>query len=229
MNRSTLSDDFTVPRLRRRQWIGHTFCSASHIKRLGSRRLLRLPEPMLAKPGPIPVAKGWLFEPKMDGFRCLVFTHGGRFLARSRRGWEMTERLPELGSLLPADVQLDGELVARDADGRPDFPPPQPPGPSRSRATPRFAEEFARATCSAAPRSGVPSLSVFDQQALGTLRPGSVRGAVERTRGIERGGGRPGPSPGPPSPSLALTAEDDCFHPGGCGRHAASSLGIGSQ
>jgi bifunctional non-homologous end joining protein LigD len=76
---------------------------------------------MLAKTGPIPITNGWVFEPKMDGFRCLVCTHGGRFRAHSRRGWDMTSRLPELGSLLPVDVQLDGELVAWDANGHPDW------------------------------------------------------------------------------------------------------------
>ena len=75
---------------------------------------------MLARSGPIPRGRGWLFEPKLDGFRCLVCTHGS-FLARSRRGWEMSDLLPELGAALPSDVQLDGELVALDEDGRPDF------------------------------------------------------------------------------------------------------------
>ena len=83
--------------------------------------MLRLPEPMLAKAGSLPTRAGWTFEPKLDGFRCLVCTHGGRFRARSRRGWNMTTLLPELERTLPADVQLDGELVALDPDGRPDF------------------------------------------------------------------------------------------------------------
>jgi bifunctional non-homologous end joining protein LigD len=82
---------------------------------------LRLPEPMLAKPGAIPTGRGWVFEPKLDGFRCLICTHAGRFRARSRRGWEMADRLPELHDALPADVQLDGELVAWDHIGRPDW------------------------------------------------------------------------------------------------------------
>jgi bifunctional non-homologous end joining protein LigD len=75
---------------------------------------------MLTKPGPIPVASGWLFEPKLDGFRCLVCTHG-RLRVRSRRGWDMTGRLPELAEALPPDVQLDGELVAFNQQGHPDF------------------------------------------------------------------------------------------------------------
>jgi 5-methylcytosine-specific restriction protein A len=44
---------------------------------------------MLARAGPIPSGRGWTFEPKLDGFRCLVSTHA-TFLARSRRGWDMT-------------------------------------------------------------------------------------------------------------------------------------------
>jgi len=83
--------------------------------------ILRLPEPMLARPGAIPSGRGWTFEPKLDGFRCLICTHGGGFRARSRRGWNMTPLLPELAAALPPDVQLDGELVALDGDGRPDF------------------------------------------------------------------------------------------------------------
>jgi bifunctional non-homologous end joining protein LigD len=68
---------------------------------------LRLPEPMLARAGPIPHGRGWTFEPKLDGFRCLVCTHDG-FRARSRRGWNMTPLLPELAPALPPGVQLDG-------------------------------------------------------------------------------------------------------------------------
>jgi bifunctional non-homologous end joining protein LigD len=83
--------------------------------------VLRLPEPMLARSGPLPTGAGWLFEPKLDGFRCLTCTHVGRFRARSRRGWNMTQLLPELAQVLPADVQLDGEIVALNADGAPDF------------------------------------------------------------------------------------------------------------
>jgi bifunctional non-homologous end joining protein LigD len=54
------------------------------------------------------------------GFRCMICTHG-RFLARSRRGWNMAGLLPELARTLPPALQLDGELVACGPDGRPDF------------------------------------------------------------------------------------------------------------
>ena len=75
---------------------------------------------MLARSGPIPTRSGWRFELKCDGYRCLVCTHHG-FRARSRRGWNMTTLLPELATALPANMQLDGELVAHDAGGQPDF------------------------------------------------------------------------------------------------------------
>src|SRR3954447_7001652 len=82
--------------------------------------VLRLPEPMLARADSIPSGSGWMFEPKLDGFRCLVCTHAG-FRARSRRGWDMSHLLPEFRCTLPESVQLDGELVALGEDGRPDF------------------------------------------------------------------------------------------------------------
>jgi ATP-dependent DNA ligase len=72
--------------------------------------VLRLPEPMLARSGEIPRGSGWLFEPKLDCYRCMVCTHDG-FRARSRRGWDMTPLLPELASALPGGVQLDGGLA----------------------------------------------------------------------------------------------------------------------
>src|SRR5687768_4164910 len=75
---------------------------------------------MLARAGPIPHGPGWLFEPKLDGFRCMVCTHVG-FRARSRRGWNMTPHLTTIGAALPANVQLDAEIVALDESGRPDF------------------------------------------------------------------------------------------------------------
>lgn len=75
---------------------------------------------MLARPGEIPTGAGWRFEPKLDGYRCLICTHD-RFRARSRQGWDMTPLLPEIEQAVPPNVQLDGELVAFDAEGHPDF------------------------------------------------------------------------------------------------------------
>jgi bifunctional non-homologous end joining protein LigD len=61
---------------------------------------MRLPtSPMLAKTGPLPAGPGWSHEVKWDGFRALVSTVDG-LKVRSRRGWNMTEALPELRACL---------------------------------------------------------------------------------------------------------------------------------
>ena len=70
---------------------------------------------MLSRSGPLPSSTGWLFEVKWDGFRAIVSTEDG-LRVRSRRGWNMTDAVPELADL-PAGLVLDGELVAwRDGD-----------------------------------------------------------------------------------------------------------------
>ena len=74
---------------------------------------------MLSRPGPLPSGSGWSFELKWDGFRAVVSTEEG-LRVRSRRGWNMTEAVPELAALAPGLV-LDGELVAW-RDGDPYFP-----------------------------------------------------------------------------------------------------------
>ena len=82
---------------------------------------MRLPtSPMLAKPGPMPTGPGWSYEVKWDGFRALVSTIAEQQV-RSRRGWNMTEALPELRAL-PEGLILDGELVAFNKAGDPHFP-----------------------------------------------------------------------------------------------------------
>jgi bifunctional non-homologous end joining protein LigD len=74
---------------------------------------------MLSRPGPLPTGSNWLFEVKWDGFRALVSTENG-LRVRSRRGWNMTETVPEL-TALPPGLVLDGEIVAW-RDGDPYFP-----------------------------------------------------------------------------------------------------------
>jgi bifunctional non-homologous end joining protein LigD len=75
---------------------------------------------MLARSGRLPTDGGYGFELKWDGFRALVRT-GDEFRVRSRRGWNMTELLPELRDL-PVDAVLDGEIVALGDHGWPWFP-----------------------------------------------------------------------------------------------------------
>ena len=75
---------------------------------------------MLLRPGPIPTGEGWAFELKYDGFRAIVSSEDG-LQVRSRRAWNMTERVSELRELPPGLV-LDGELVAFNDHGAPHWP-----------------------------------------------------------------------------------------------------------
>src|SRR3982751_6486734 len=74
---------------------------------------------MLARSGRLPTSGDYAYEVKWDGFRAIVSTEGA-LRVRSRRGWNMTEHVGFLAEL-PVRAVLDGELVAFDADGKPDF------------------------------------------------------------------------------------------------------------
>ncbi len=63
---------------------------------------------------------GLAFELKYDGFRGIVSTERD-LEVRSRRGWNMTARVPELAELPPGLV-LEGELVALNEQGAPHWP-----------------------------------------------------------------------------------------------------------
>src|SRR5947207_8457801 len=71
---------------------------------------------MLAKRvGELPEGEDWIFEPKWDGFRALVFRDGGEILIQSRDEKSLNRYFPELldplRSRLPARCVLDGEIV----------------------------------------------------------------------------------------------------------------------
>jgi len=72
--------------------------------------------PMLAKRvSELPVGGTWIFEPKWDGFRALVFRDGDEVLIQSRDEKSLNRYFPELleplRSQLPARCVLDGEIV----------------------------------------------------------------------------------------------------------------------
>ncbi len=80
-------------------------------------------EPMLAKLArTIPDGDGWLYEPKWDGFRCIVFRDGGQIELISRKLRPLGRYFPELiGPLfdaLPQRCVVDGEIVVADVHGR---------------------------------------------------------------------------------------------------------------
>jgi ATP-dependent DNA ligase len=63
----------------------------------------------------IPVGDGWQYEPKWDGFRCLVFRDGGKVELQSKSGRPLTRYFPELVEAMLAlkakTFVLDGEIV----------------------------------------------------------------------------------------------------------------------
>lgn len=72
--------------------------------------------PMLAtRVEEIPRSGDWIFEPKWDGFRAVIFRDGDELLIQSRDGKPLNRYFPELaGPLLeqlPARCVLDGEIV----------------------------------------------------------------------------------------------------------------------
>ena len=71
---------------------------------------------MLAKRiGELPEGTSWLFEPKWDGFRALVFRDGAEIVLQSRDQKTLNRYFPELLeallSQLPERCVLDGEIV----------------------------------------------------------------------------------------------------------------------
>jgi bifunctional non-homologous end joining protein LigD len=69
---------------------------------------------MLATLGPLPLADGWSFEPKWDGFRALCFVDRGRVSLVSRRGHDLTRLCPGVSVLAgrAEPAVFDGEIVA---------------------------------------------------------------------------------------------------------------------
>jgi len=73
-------------------------------------------EPMLAKLATeLPAGDGWLFEPKWDGFRAIVFRAGEQVYIQSRDLKPLDRYFPELAdelrASLPARCVVDGEIV----------------------------------------------------------------------------------------------------------------------
>ncbi|HEV8696612.1 MAG TPA: ATP-dependent DNA ligase [Candidatus Limnocylindrales bacterium] len=82
-------------------------------------------EPMLAKAvDSLPDGDGWLFEPKWDGFRAIVFRDGDEVYTQSRDLKPLDRYFPELAAplrgALPERCVIDGEVVIA-RDGALDF------------------------------------------------------------------------------------------------------------
>ena len=72
--------------------------------------------PMLSKRiDALPEGEGWIFEPKWDGFRALIFRDGDDLTIQSRDEKTLNRYFPELVATLKAQLPercvLDGEIV----------------------------------------------------------------------------------------------------------------------
>ncbi|HET6943453.1 MAG TPA: DNA ligase D, partial [Sphingomicrobium sp.] len=72
----------------------------------------------------VPAGSNWLFEYKYDGYRLLIATGTGAATAWTRNGKDWSDKfraLVKAAAHLPSGCLIDGEAVALDKDGKPDF------------------------------------------------------------------------------------------------------------
>ncbi len=81
--------------------------------------------PMLAKQELLPRGGGWIYEPKWDGFRSIVFRCDAKIMLGSRNEKPLTRYFPEvvraLMDVLPPRCVVDTEIVVVGTDGVLDF------------------------------------------------------------------------------------------------------------
>lgn len=85
------------------------------------RNKIDLPVPITLEPmeaeltNELPEGEGWIFEPKWDGFRCLVFRSGESVELQSKAGKPLARYFPDVVDavlqLPPEQFVLDGEIV----------------------------------------------------------------------------------------------------------------------
>ncbi|WP_309662024.1 DNA ligase D [Sphingomonas sp.] len=72
----------------------------------------------------VPTGPDWIHEYKYDGYRLLIATGDGAATAWTRNGKDWTDKfrsLAKAAASLPAGCLIDGEAVALNAKGKPDF------------------------------------------------------------------------------------------------------------
>jgi bifunctional non-homologous end joining protein LigD len=80
-------------------------------------------KPMLARLAKAPFSgPGWIFEPKLDGYRTVAYIQNGNVKLRSRRGIDVTQQytalVPDISQQPASEIALDGEIIALDKKGR---------------------------------------------------------------------------------------------------------------
>jgi len=72
----------------------------------------------------LPEGPEWTFEVKLDGYRAIGVKSSRDTILYSRNRKNFNKRFPQIAKALddlPADTVIDGEVVALDESGRPDF------------------------------------------------------------------------------------------------------------
>jgi bifunctional non-homologous end joining protein LigD len=94
---------------------------------LKGKKIARMPDfvaPQLCTPVERPPsAQGWCHEIKFDGYRVQVRVEGGVVKLKTRKGLDWTDKFQAIAKQASAlsDVLIDGEIVALDRNGAPDF------------------------------------------------------------------------------------------------------------
>jgi DNA ligase D-like protein (predicted ligase) len=91
----------------------------------GSQRKADFIEPMeCALVSKLPEGSDWTYEVKLDGYRAIGVKTSRDTILCSRNAKNFNKRFPQIAQTLndlPADTVIDGEVVALDESGRPDF------------------------------------------------------------------------------------------------------------
>src|SRR5437588_7903590 len=73
----------------------------------------------------LPEGDAWVYEPKQDGYRIIAVIDGSASLLYSMSGLDYTKKYPHIAQALKwlklREAVFDGEVVALDESGRPDF------------------------------------------------------------------------------------------------------------
>ena len=105
--------------------------AAHNTKEAKPRKRKDAPLPKFRKPqlatlvDDVPTGNGWMHEIKFDGYRAMIAAKGSEVRVYTRSGKDWTDKFGPLGGAvaaldLPACL-IDGEIVAYDAKGNPDF------------------------------------------------------------------------------------------------------------
>src|SRR6267154_878806 len=89
------------------------------------RRKAEFIEPMeCALVSTLPEGPDWTYEVKLDGYRAIGVKTSRDTILYSRNGKNFNKRFPQIAEALddlPPKTAIDGEVVALDESGRPDF------------------------------------------------------------------------------------------------------------